>query len=344
MTKVAFFQNDIGVGGIQKSLINLLKHLDYSEFDVTLFLFDDSSFWNVEFPEQLKIRTLKAVDNKYKYLPFDMCFKNSFTFDEGEYFDLAVDFNSYQPSCALGAITVPAQRRVMWIHNNVEIKYKNEWKYRVLFRAMKGKFKYFDEFVPCSNALAEPFKKLSGQYDKKYTVIQNYIDADEILIKSKECIDFEPDFSKLNFVALGKLCHQKGYDIMLDIFEKASKERDDLHLYILGDGPDREKLENIAGDNVTFLGNKTNPYAYMNKCDAFISTSRYEGQPLNIKEAEVIGLPLYCTKNLEAYSAGLKGQDDLVSAIVSAEKETKKPDMLEHYNKTILESIKKLAK
>ena len=343
MTKIAFFQNDIGVGGIQKSIVNLLKNIDYNEFDITLFLFENVDFWCEQLPDKLKIVYLNPLPDKYKYLPFDNCFSQSFAFDDNEYFDLAVDFNSYQPSCALGAITVPAKKRVMWIHNNVEIKYHNEWKYRILFRAMKGKFKYFEGFVPCSKALEEPFKKLSGVFDKEFTVIQNYIDSKEITSKSNEQVNFNPDNCKINFVAVGKLCHQKGYDIMLDTFNKASAERDDIHLYILGDGPDRKKLEEMAGSNVTFLGNQVNPYAYMKKCDAFISTSRYEGQPLNIKEAEVIGLPLYCSKNLEAYSEGLIGKDNLVEALVNAKKEPKKPDMLCDYNKIILDSIKKLA-
>ena len=38
MKRIAFFQNDLGVGGIQKSLVNLLCNLDYSRFEVDLYL------------------------------------------------------------------------------------------------------------------------------------------------------------------------------------------------------------------------------------------------------------------------------------------------------------------
>ena len=346
MIRIAFFQNDIGVGGIQKSIINLLKNIDYDEFAVDLYVFDNdgNDFWHADFPKQLQVIHLKPIPLIYKYLPFELAMRNCQYDFQGREYDLAVDFNSYQPSCALGAIQVPAKKRVMWIHNNVEIKYANEWKYRVLWNAFKGKLKYFDAFVPCSNALEAPFRKLSGIQDREFPVIENYIDSSEILRKAEETPEnFAVDPNLLNFVALGRLCHQKGYDIMLDLFSKASAERDDLHLYIIGDGPDAEELHRLAGPNVTFLGNRTNPYCYMKLCDAFISTSRYEGQPLNIKEAEVLGLPLYCTKNLEAYSDGLKGKDDLLSAIIGAQKEDKHPDLLEEYNGNILNKIKKLA-
>lgn len=346
MIRIAFFQNDLGVGGIQKSLVNLLCNLDYNEFDVTLFLSTKENYWNQNLPKELKIVYLKKMPVKYKFLDFDYAmFTYGFDFDEDQFFDLAIDFNSYQPSCALGALTVPAKRRAMVIHNNVEIKYSEEFKYRVLFNAMKSKYKYFDVFLPCSDALETPFKKLTGiGADKDFIVINNYINVDEIHQKAEiEVSDIEVDNNKMNFIAVGKLCHQKGYDLMLRYFSEASKKRDDLHLYIIGDGPDKKKLELMAGNNVTFLGSKENPYSYMNLMDAFISTSRYEGQPLNIKEAEVIGLPIYCTKNLELYSDGLIGKEDIVSAIISAKKYIKSPDNLEEYNKRIINSYKSLA-
>ena len=81
----------------------------------------------------------------------------------------------------------------------------------------------------------------------------------------------------------------------------------------------------------------------MNRMDAFISTSRYEGQPLNIMEAMVVGLPLYCSKNLENYTEGLEGREDISKALIDARKEEKRPDNLEAYNKRILNNIAKLA-
>lgn len=345
MIKLAIFQDDLGYGGIQKSLVNLLKNIDYNSIDVDLYLFKNKNLWENDLPDNVNIKYLKPINSIYKFIPFKfaLCL-NNYNFDKNIIYDLAVDFNSYQPSCAIGAITVPAKKRAIWIHNNVDIKYHNEWKYRILFNAMKAKYWYFDTIVPCSNALQAPFVKLTGLSNKKFVVINNYIDVDAISSKIKNSNNnFCVDQSKTNFVAVGKLCHQKGYDLMLQIFKSASQFRDDLMLYIIGDGPDRKKLEKMKGDNVVFLGNIEYPYSIMNLMDAFISTSRYEGQPLNIKEAEVVGLPLFCSKNLEAYSDGLVGYDDLVNAIVKAEKSTKSPNKLTEYNQKILDSIKNLA-
>lgn len=346
MKKIAIFQNDLGVGGIQRSLINLLNMIDTDKVSVNLFLSRKDEFWKIELPEKIKVHYLKPVSKLYSFIPFDIA-KKLIRYDFGTLpeFDLAIDFNSYQCSCAVGAITVPAKKRVMWIHNNVEIKLENEWKYRVLWNNFKGKFRYYDGFVPVSKALIEPLERASGINDKPFTVIQNVINVEEIREKMLcEAENVTVDSNCMNFVALGRLCHQKGYDIMLDTFAKACEKRGDLRLFIIGDGPDRGELEQLANqlginDRVTFLGNRQNPYCCMKLMDAFISTSRYEGQPLNIMEAMAVGLPLYCSKNLEAYTDGLEGYEDMVSALVSSVKEEKHPDDLAEYNNAILNSI-----
>ncbi|MDO4982360.1 MAG: glycosyltransferase [Eubacteriales bacterium] len=347
MKKIAIFQNELGMGGIQKSLINLLRALDYSKVSVDLYLSQKDDFWKEKLPEQVRVCYLKPTHGFFSFIPFDAArsvLKYDFLDDD---YDLAVDFNSYQCSCAVGATTVGAKRRAMWIHNDVKIKLNNEWKYRVLWHFFKGKFKYYDVFVPVSAALEKPFRRMSGT-DKPCTVIQNVINVSDIREKMQVTPDdVSVDSACMNFVALGRLCHQKGYDIMLEEFKKACEYRDDLRLYIIGDGPDRAALEkhrDEAGlkDKVFFLGNKTNPYCYMKLMDALLSTSRYEGQPLNIMEAMAIGLPLYCTKNLEAYTEGLRGYENISQAIAGAKKEGKHPDDLKEYNNKILESFYEL--
>lgn len=346
MKRVAIFQNDLSVGGIQKSLINLLRNIDYDRFYVDLYLFAENTFWNVDFPKQLHVHHLRPVSKAYSFLPFNVA-KQLIHPDFGacEEYDIAIDFNSYQNSCAVGAIKVPAKKRVMWIHNDVEIKLQNEWKYRLLWNLFKGKFAYYDEFIGVSEGLIQPFQKMSGVTNKKFRAIQNYIDTAEISRKVLETPqNFSVDPNCFNLVGLGRLCHQKAYDIMLDIFARASARRADLRLYIIGDGPDREMLEEkiktlSLSDKVFLLGNQSNPFCYMQQMDAFISTSRYEGQPLNIMEAMAVGLPLYCTKNLEKYTQHLVGYENLEEALVQAQKTEKHPDNLAAYNKEITDNI-----
>ena len=353
-TRIALFQEDLGPGGIQKSLFNLLRNLDYDRVAVELFLFEEGCFYEGGLPPEVSVHVLKKPPRLYSFLPFETAEKFwNRNWEQYGPFDLAADFNSYQFACAAGALGVRAKKRVMWIHNNVEIKRRNEWKYRVLWHFFRGKFRRFDGFVPCSRALEEPFRRLSGQVGKEYAVIANYIDVSEIRRKKEEALPEAVaallDESAVNLVAVGRLAHQKGYDLMIPLFARCCRERDDLRLFIIGEGPEHGALQQLAEaeapGRVHLLGQQPNPYAIMEHMDAFLSTSRYEGQPLNVEEAKVIGLPVYCTKNLEQYTEDVQGLEEaeLERAILQIRKQPKRPDGLEAYNSRILESIYTLA-
>lgn len=48
-------------------------------------------------------------------------------------------------------------------------------------------------------------------------------------------------------------------------------------------------------DNIILLGQKTNPYVYMKRCDIYVQTSRNEGLGLTVIEAKILEKPIVCT-------------------------------------------------
>ena len=71
MKRIAVFQSELGVGGIQKSLVNLLGAIDYDRVQVDLYLSKDEKFWPVEFPEKLNIYYLRPTPRICSFMPFD---------------------------------------------------------------------------------------------------------------------------------------------------------------------------------------------------------------------------------------------------------------------------------
>lgn len=350
MKKIAIFQDDLNIGGIQKSLINLLNYINYENIYIDLYLFDTNSEWIDKVNSNVNIKYLKPFKKIYKYLPFDIALtKASFDFSElTENYDLAIDFNSYQPWTAAAAILVPAEKRIIWVHNDIKIKYEEEWKYRVLFNAMKGKYQFFEAFSFVSEPLIDSFVEMTKVKDKEFHVIPNIIDTNEILNICMADSDVDINSENINVCAVGRLCHQKGYDIMIDYFSKAYKLNNNLRLYIIGGGPDKEKIvsqiDSLGLNDIIFvLGSRENPYAILNRCDAFISTSRYEGQGMNIMEAKALGLQIIIPTHLEKYVDCIQGTDDIVNALVDIEKKEKKFNNLSEYNNKILENISSLC-
>lgn len=347
MKKIAFFLNNLNVGGIQKSFINMMKRLDYNNFEIDLYLVNKERFYNDEFPSKLNVIYIDEFPSLFKFLPFIFSKSKNINILPKDY-DVAIDFDSYQNITAWGAIKTKAKHKVMWIHNDVEKKYKEDIKYRILHFFFKNKYKYFDTFVSVSDGIVKSFKQLNNIDDKrKFITIPNYIDTEEIINKSKEKVNFKVDKNIYNFVSIGRLCHQKGYDICLDLLYSLKRKRKDFHYYIIGDGPDRLKLETQIKEleltnYVTFLGNQNNPYNYAKLMDGLILTSRYEGQGMVLLEAICLGLEIFMPKHLEKYNKGLVGKKDMLSSLVKATKKRKTTNKLYEYNKNIEKELNNL--
>ena len=95
-------------------------------------------------------------------------------------------------------------------------------------------------------------------------------------------------------VGVGRLAKQKDFPTLIDAFAKTVKERTNARLVIVGEGPEREKLEEqikklgLEG-KVALPGYTANPYAFIDKADVFALTSKYEGLGKVVVESIALG-------------------------------------------------------
>ena len=149
--------------------------------------------------------------------------------------------------------------------------------------------------------------------------IPNFIDTNEIILKSKESCNTTVDKDKINIVSTGRICYQKGFDILINYISKLSTVRNDFHLYIIGDGDKFDNYKQLVNslnlnNYITFLGSLKNPYNVMNLMDVFILTSRFEGQGMVFLEAKCLGLDIIMPRHLEKY-VDIKGTTDILKSL-----------------------------
>ena len=108
----------------------------------------------------------------------------------------------------------------------------------------------------------------------------------------------QPDRPRL--VAVGRLSHDKGFDVLIRAFARIARRFAAWQLHILGDGDLREELQQLSEelglrDQVLFAGEVANPLAALQQAQLFVMASRYEGFPNALGEALSCGLPAIAT-------------------------------------------------
>ncbi|MEG3934344.1 glycosyltransferase family 4 protein [Microcoleus sp. T3_B1] len=106
--------------------------------------------------------------------------------------------------------------------------------------------------------------------------------------------------SDRSLIGIGRLEHQKGFDLLLEAMAKLKDGYPEWTLTILGEGELRPQLESLRnelglGDRVHLLGRVTNPHEFLKQGDIFIMSSRFEGFPNALCEAMACGLPVIST-------------------------------------------------
>lgn len=103
--------------------------------------------------------------------------------------------------------------------------------------------------------------------------------------------------SAINLVTIGRLSHQKGFDIAIKAAAILVEKGYDVKWYVLGEGEERIALEQSIKEhkltaNFILLGIKENPYPYINNATIYVQPSRFEGKSLAIDEAKILHKPI----------------------------------------------------
>jgi glycosyltransferase involved in cell wall biosynthesis len=108
-------------------------------------------------------------------------------------------------------------------------------------------------------------------------------------------------------LTVGRLAKVKGQDKLLDVFAIALRDDHDLVLVLVGDGPERARLERYAADlgidrNVVFAGHREGVelYAWYTLGSVFVLLSEYEPWGAVVNEALVAGMPVVCSSHVGA--------------------------------------------
>ncbi len=137
----------------------------------------------------------------------------------------------------------------------------------------------------------------AGVAPDRVTLIPNGVDTRPFLEHSPAS---RLQHSPLTVGFVGRLSPEKGADLFLQAAARALKDHPQTRFQIIGDGPDRQALEQLAhtlhiDQHVAFVGRKDDMPGVYASLDLLVSSSRQEGLPMSLLEAMAASLPIVAT-------------------------------------------------
>ena len=158
-----------------------------------------------------------------------------------------------------------------------------------------------DGIVAVSRGVADRWSRAARIPRTRITTIYNPVVGPD-LRRRAEAVPDHPFFDPAGppvILGVGRLAKQKDFATLLRAFASV-RQRQPARLLILGEGPERARLERRAADlglggQVSFPGHVRNPYAFMARAGVVASSSRWEGLGIALIEALACGCPVVST-------------------------------------------------
>jgi glycosyltransferase involved in cell wall biosynthesis len=284
MDKVCFFINNMGLsGGTERITSIIINHLCKRGFEVHVvnLTHNDKSF----FPLDSKA-IYTSIDNVKGggLKAFLKSVKNLRRYLKNHSIDTLVDVESMLALYAVPAVLFLGVNHIVWEHFNYTVdlgRRSRRWA-RHLAALMA------DDIVTLTERDRGYWRKASW-CRATVTAISNPVSFE---VSSKKAV-----IDQKVFLSVGRLADQKGFDLLLDAWNKVTRLYPDWTLKIVGDGEKRSNLEAqisklSLSNSVSLVPATTEIQQHYMNASVYVMSSRFEGFPMVLLEAMCFGLPV----------------------------------------------------
>ncbi|TYS60075.1 glycosyltransferase [Sutcliffiella horikoshii] len=349
MKKILITCFDMEVGGVERSLINLLENFDYTKYSVDLMLFrHKGDFMDLipkkvnllnEIPQYSTFRKSirEMIRDKYFILSGTRIIakcgsyinrKNKGLKEPGIYqmqlswkygipflpkleneYDIAI---SYLWPHYFTADKINAKTKIAWIHTDystIDIDVNMDFEI----------WNRFDYIIAVSDSCKDSFLQKFKSLQDKVLVIENIASPELNRALSLANINNPMKMDKrFKIVTVARLSYQKGIDQAIEVMNKLRKKGfHNISWYVIGYGGEEKVLKDLIKkyqleDCFFLLGKQTNPYPFMSCGDLYVQPSRYEGKAVTVTEAKTLFKPVLITNYPTASSQIIDGIDGFI--------------------------------
>ena len=283
--KLILFMPSMEGGGVEKNLIIIANYLAKNIKNISLITFDKK--FNNKFDKKINIIN-SNYSNKKKYSKYFKYFISiCMLIKEISGYKQSLVF-SFQANIYVIILSIFFNFKIITRSNSSPSGWGNNVIKKYLFKFF---FKYAKEIVVNSHHFKKEFQNV---FNVKTLLIYNPLDKSEIVKKSKKFLNFKffDDAGSLKIINIARFTDQKDHITLLKSFEIVVREKKSK-LLIMGYGNNKEIIDDFIkekklNDYIKVIDFQDNPYNYLNKADIFVLTSKFEGLPNVLLEAQVL--------------------------------------------------------
>lgn len=336
------------IGGAEISLIGLLNAIDYSKYNVDLFVYSHRGELMKLIPSQVN---LIPEISKYAFIeqPIKDALKKGHVdlvaarlFSKVLYrqyrnrnnpkessaiLQYVADcvtpilprINNKEYDLAISFLTphnivlkkVKAKKKIAWIHTDYSyIDVDTERELSV--------WSCYDYIASISEDVTNSFLYRFPSLKEKIILIENILSPNYVRKRTRqETVDFPHENNRISLLSIGRFTEAKNFDNVPDILRRIREEGVNAYWYIIGYGGaesliKRKIKESNMQNYVILLGKKENPYPYLQAADLYIQPSRFEGKSVTVREAQMLCKPVIVTNYRTAASQIKDGIDGII--------------------------------
>ncbi|WP_283109321.1 glycosyltransferase [Thomasclavelia spiroformis] len=298
--RIIAFELQKSIGGIETFLINLYQNLDKKRFQLD-FVTDVKNINELPYVQKLKganIYTIPGAKNPVKYIK-----KINSIFDRG--YDIAY----FNKNSAANVLPIYLAKKNKNISKLIIHSHNTNPSRRNLFLVLLHYFnkRYLnnagDAYIACSNNAG----KWLFSDNTKFLVVKDGINVKKFIFSECNRVKIRDKYnisiSAMVIGFIGRFTQQKNLTRLVDIFYQILKKKPETYLLLVGDGPEKQKLQNYVNHlkiqkHVFFVGEQLNTSDYLSAMDVFVMPSIYEGLAISAIEAQASGSKVFISDKI----------------------------------------------
>lgn len=207
------------------------------------------------------------------------------------HYDLAISFLTPHN---IVAEKVDAACRVAWIHTDYT-------RIGIDVAAELPVWSRFDHIASISADCTKAFLTRFPSLESRIIEIHNILSP---ALVRRQAEEFDPaEYAGVEgtiICSVGRICEAKNYDNVPRVAKMLKEMGLWFHWFIVGPGAQEEVQRIIeetgTADVISLLGTRANPYPYIGRCNLYLQPSRYEGNSVTVREAQILCRPVIITR------------------------------------------------